>query len=252
MKKITFLITVLIVSTSFSQELLSNGDFEGDIYVNGTFTEFPVDWKGFKASRRGSGPDPATGTYCARIENGDGSLFHNFNATPSQEYTVSFKYQWINGANTNQTMKAIVRTEYDAAGTVISDSGFFPETTYETWHNFSFTFTVTQVQNRLILYKDADAPIAFDDVSISPSLSVRELLQFNFKSSPNPAKDYINLSASKSIDKVEIYNLLGQQVKMETLNNTQNKVNVSSLSNGIYILKAYIEDAVGSYKFIKE
>jgi len=78
MKKITLLFTLLTMSLSFGQELLTNGNFEGDIYVNGSYTEFPVDWKGYKASRRSTSPDPANGTYCARIENGDGSLFHNF------------------------------------------------------------------------------------------------------------------------------------------------------------------------------
>jgi len=175
-----------------------------------------------------------------------------FDATPSQLYTVNFKYQWINGVNTNQTMKAIVRSDYDTGGTVIKDSGFFPETAYNIWHIFSFTFTATQVQNRLILYKDSDAPIAFDDVSIVPVLSVDDLSQFNFKSTPNPAKEYIYLSASKTIDKIEIYNILGQQVKNVNLNKTRSSVDVSSLSKGIYIVKAFIEDAVGTYKVIKE
>jgi len=83
-------------------------------------------------------------------------------------------------------------------------------------------------------------------------LSLKELAQFNFNASPNPAKDYIKLSASKTIDKIEIYNILGQQVKNLSLNKTQSNVDVSSLSKGIYIVKAFIEDAVGTYKVIKE
>ena len=142
-------------------------------------------------------------------------------------------------------------------GTQSGANGRIQDVTPNTFGTTSATFTVPANYNRarVQVYQFGSAnTFELDNflVELAPTQSIDDLLQFNFKSSPNPAKDYINLSASKAIDKVEIYNLLGQQVKMETLNNSQNKVNVSSLSNGIYILKAYIEDAVGSYKFIKE
>jgi hypothetical protein len=82
--------------------------------------------------------------------------------------------------------------------------------------------------------------------------SLEDLVQFSFKSYPNPAKDNLNVSAVKPINKIEIYNLLGQQVVSRELNTNKAQINVSSLSKGLYVVKAFIDDAVGSYKFIKQ
>lgn len=92
----------------------------------------------------------------------------------------------------------------------------------------------------------------FSVIRTFPPLSLQDLSKFNFASSPNPAKDYLNLSASKNIDKIEIYNLLGKQVIDSSLNVSKAQVSVSNLSTGLYVVKAYIEDSVGTYKFIKE
>lgn len=60
----------------------------------------------------------------------------------------------------------------------------------------------------------------------------------------------IYFSTSKNIEKIEIYNVVGQKVESRILND--NQVNVSKPSKGIYIMKAFIDDAVGTYKFVKE
>ena len=94
----------------------------------------------------------------------------------------------------------------------------------------------------------------WDNVSITevPALSINDLSKFSFSSYPNPAKNYLNLSAAKSINKIEIYNLLGQNVLNKAINSSKSEVNVSNLSKGIYVARVFIENAVGSYKFIKE
>lgn len=89
-------------------------------------------------------------------------------------------------------------------------------------------------------------------VEKEPTASVKDLAKFNFKSYPNPASDRLNISAAKNIDKIEIYNLLGQEVKNRAINNKNAEVNISSLSNGIYLVKAFIDDEIGTYKFIKK
>lgn len=89
-------------------------------------------------------------------------------------------------------------------------------------------------------------------VTKTSSLSTADLSQFNFKSYPNPAKDVINLSAAKNINKIAIYNLLGQEVLNQELNSKTATLNVASFARGVYVVKADIEGAVGSYKFIKE
>lgn len=56
---------------------------------------------------------------------------------------------------------------------------------------------------------------------------------------PNPTSNYIYLSASQKIDKIEVYDLLGKQVL--STNQTE-KVNLDKLSEGLYLVKIYSED----------
>jgi hypothetical protein len=69
---------------------------------------------------------------------------------------------------------------------------------------------------------------------------------------PNPAKGSLNISAKNTIESATIYNVLGRKVQSYTVNATSKKLDVSTLSTGIYILKYTVDSVVGSMKFIKE
>ena len=68
----------------------------------------------------------------------------------------------------------------------------------------------------------------------------------NFSIYPNPTTDYINIDCS-SLESVFVYNILGK----ELIKDTTNRINVSSLSKGVYFIK--VSDGVNSStkKFIK-
>lgn len=254
MKKITFLIALLLtVSISFGQELIVNGDFE-----TGTIGDPVASWSGFKNRIVN---DNLTSSNSGQVENGDGSLFQVVTVTPGETYDVSFDYRWVDSAAANSDMT--VRAKDDlAAGKPNLDftdasNGLTLNTTIDTWFNGSFSLTiptgVTAV--RLLFFKaNGNKPLNIDNVSfaIAPTASVKDLEQFSFKSYPNPANDYIKLSAVKNINKIEVYNLLGQEVLIKDIESKNTEVNISSLSKGVYVIKAFIEDAVGSYKFIKQ
>ena len=66
---------------------------------------------------------------------------------------------------------------------------------------------------------------------------------------PNPSSNLLNF---KNIDQefnVEVYNLLGQKIITNTINSTNNFINVSNLSNGTYLVK--IKELNGALKFVK-
>jgi endoglucanase len=83
-------------------------------------------------------------------------------------------------------------------------------------------------------------------------LSTNDFEALNVKLYPIPAKDLLNIEAPSIVERVAIYNILGQEVLNEVANNELVSVNVSSLIPGIYIVKATIEGKVSSTKFIKE
>ena len=64
--------------------------------------------------------------------------------------------------------------------------------------------------------------------------SYSELEQFSFQ---NPASEYVNINSKITIDKVEVYNMLGVMVTSVTKNT--NEVDIKNLSKGIYLLTAY-------------
>lgn len=67
---------------------------------------------------------------------------------------------------------------------------------------------------------------------------------------PNPVESKLFIdSQNKVIDKIEIFNSLGQAVK--TINTDFNEINVSELASGIYLMKLYSEGSMESKKFIK-
>ncbi len=62
-----------------------------------------------------------------------------------------------------------------------------------------------------------------------------EIIEFtNLEVYPNPSNNYINLDSSESIDKVTVLNNLGQV--LITIKKPKEKINLSSLQEGIYIV----------------
>jgi uncharacterized delta-60 repeat protein len=66
---------------------------------------------------------------------------------------------------------------------------------------------------------------------------------------PNPIKEIINVSDLTTFD-FEIYDMLSKMVLKGK--SSENKIEVNSLTKGIYILKLYSEDKMFNLKFIKE
>jgi hypothetical protein len=74
----------------------------------------------------------------------------------------------------------------------------------------------------------------------------------NVKFYPNPATNVLNIEASLNIERVSVYNVLGQEVIVNTPNSELVTIDVASLQSGIYVVKATIDGKVASSKLIKE
>ncbi|MFT5102458.1 MAG: hypothetical protein ACI86C_000097 [Candidatus Latescibacterota bacterium] len=69
---------------------------------------------------------------------------------------------------------------------------------------------------------------------------------------PNPAKDMLTLNSADTIESVEIFSIVGQQVMNQAINATSTDLNVSALSTGTYLMKVIVNGQTGVYKVIKE
>lgn len=93
-------------------------------------------------------------------------------------------------------------------------------------------------------------------VGCNPStMSIDEItLDGNIKTYPNPFVNQLTIEANDPIQKVEIYNLLGQKVKIIEINNPIENlitIDLSELAQGNYMAKIYTDVYVKSNKIIK-
>ena len=66
---------------------------------------------------------------------------------------------------------------------------------------------------------------------------------------PNPTSNVININSESNIQQVELYNLQGQRVAMETGN--VKTLSLNSLSSGMYIMKVTTDNGTSTYKVSK-
>lgn len=60
------------------------------------------------------------------------------------------------------------------------------------------------------------------------------------------------LSANTPIENVKVYNLLGQEVASQAVNNTNTQVNIANLQTGVYIAQVKVNGETKTFKFAKK
>ena len=83
--------------------------------------------------------------------------------------------------------------------------------------------------------------------------SVKSVDSFLFSVYPNPAKDYLTVISSESLSGciVSIYDIYGNELLNQQINDSKVVVKISSLTNGIYFLKLTNNKKIEVRKFIK-
>lgn len=82
------------------------------------------------------------------------------------------------------------------------------------------------------------------------ALSTSDFIKSKVSIYPNPVKNYFAIQTQEVIINVEIFDMLGKVVIKE--NNFQNKIDVSVLDKGIYVIKVKTENGIFNCRIIKE
>ncbi len=77
--------------------------------------------------------------------------------------------------------------------------------------------------------------MAYNIVSIKTSGSVNDVIASAYNIFPNPAKDILIIKG-ENMNKIKVYNALGQMVKNIDCNTNEIEVNVNDMKNGIYFI----------------
>jgi uncharacterized delta-60 repeat protein len=84
------------------------------------------------------------------------------------------------------------------------------------------------------------------------TLGINELELKNLKLYPNPIKDKLTISNSSNIDKIEIYNLLGQKIFENNFTTNEINIDFTNYKLGVYLIKIFYEGKVQTTKTVKE
>jgi len=80
---------------------------------------------------------------------------------------------------------------------------------------------------------------------------VNEIQDFSFNIFPNPATDILNINIKENKNTVvRIYNLLGGEILNTLISKTSSTMDVSTLTDGIYVLEIISGNAIGRKKFV--
>ena len=94
----------------------------------------------------------------------------------------------------------------------------------------------------------------FDNFKIkglSENLNANEVDQNIFKTYPNPSNNHINIYSNNEISKIEIYDLFGKKLLLKEKENL-NRVNLTQLSSGVYLLKIFSREMIEIKRIIKK
>jgi hypothetical protein len=95
--------------------------------------------------------------------------------------------------------------------------------------------------------------VTLDDVTVDEfsTLGIADQLFETFKYHPNPVTNTLNLQAQTTIDRVTVYNMLGQEVISLMPNSMTHEVNMSQLKQGTYFVSVMISGVTENFKVIK-
>lgn len=85
-----------------------------------------------------------------------------------------------------------------------------------------------------------------------PALGTPPFADAKFSYYPNPTRSQLNVSATKNISTVELFNILGQKVQSITVNANQKQLDISNLQNGVYLMEVTIDNRKESFKIMKQ
>ena len=171
-------------------------------------------------------------------------------ATPTQDKSFNFKFSnWSGGTGETNAY------EYSA-----TNANLLPSVNPGTWISIDLpisSFTAINAPNntdfvQFVITSDLGT-VYYDNLYLHKNtLGTQSFEASNVKMYPNPATNVLNIESVSNIEKVSVYNVLGQQVLSKISNNKLVNLDVSNLEVGIYVVKTTIDGNASSSKFIKK
>ncbi|WP_075602711.1 carbohydrate-binding protein [Saccharicrinis aurantiacus] len=181
------------------------------------------------------------------IDNSDWMGYH-VNIPSKGIYTIEYRVASENGG-------AEFQLEEFGGGTVFGTISVPKTGNWQSWTSVSHDVTLNAGNLELAIAVTKSGfnfnwmkiiPSGLKNGAISTSAQIIE--HPNFEIYPNPATDRINIKGLSEVTQLEVYNLTGNKVAQHF----GNSIDLSSLQNGIYILRFTYNGEAYLFKFIKK
>lgn len=213
-------------------------------------------WHLYNKAGASSAGNVSNGEYTINIQNGGTEGWHvqlalnNILLENGKEYEIQIRAK----ANQNHPISIYAGMNYDPWSSYSGYSGFTVTPDYSL---FTASFQMqsnTDTQARLVIdMGNSTGAVSFDEiglyeVSIATNVPKLKLVSKNFY--PNPAHDFIYFKNEKANTAISIYNLSGQLILKEILQDDQ-KIDLSSLPSGQYYVMWTSNHMLQKEKLIK-
>lgn len=102
-----------------------------------------------------------------------------------------------------------------------------------------------------IRYNNYGSGFSVDNLKVTNPLSTQSNALANFNHAYNTQTKTLLVNANESLTNIELFNTLGQKVFASSLNSNNASIDLSSLTDGVYIANVKTANASESFKLIK-
>jgi len=89
-------------------------------------------------------------------------------------------------------------------------------------------------------------------MTLGGCLGNEEFVMNVIKLYPNPTVDFVTISSTEMMTKIEVVNMLGQLVSAHSINEIESTIDMTRYSSGSYIIRVFVEDKMQTFKVIKK
>ncbi len=111
---------------------------------------------------------------------------------------------------------------------------------------------VTWLSGNVNIFKDIEVNQTFNIIEETSTLSDENINESRIRFYPNPSNDVLNIETRKCLNKIEIYNSLGETISTIVAEECMaNRFDISTLNKGVYFITLNFDNYTATRKLIK-
>jgi len=198
------------------------------------------------------------GSIGASFNNGNLNLNPGVNLSNDANNTISLR---INPIGITGVRQHLLKFEN---GVAVPNAEVWFNTTNSGWQTITLDYgSGLGTYSKIVFFPDAGSPdngytnlntgtYLVDDIKFAAALSTTKFDKSNVKMYPNPVKNTLTIEANSEIQKVSVYNVLGQEVISRSPKSNSTTLQTNDLQKGVYMVTTDIDGNISSSKIVKE